>query len=158
MPSVWPNGSTLPANNRPAMPGSVRAAGVADAAYGGGSMIVRSTGTLTLDGGPSGDFIFPGGISFISDGALDVHGTAIDNGWTTSGATYQGVFMQAPAIVDSTGAWAVFAVRTDNLKWVNVSVRRPFPCTRGRCRSKAMAPRHSPPRTPSHRTSISTRW
>jgi len=126
MPSVWPNSSTMPPNNRPTMPGEVRPAGAPDPAYGGGSMIVRSTGTLTLDGGASGDFVFPGGISLISDGVLDLNGTAIDNGWTTSGATYQGVFMQAPYIVDSASANGI-AVRTNNLNWVNFSVRPAVP-------------------------------
>ncbi len=35
MPSVWPNGSPLPANNRPAKPGEIRAAGAPDPVYGG---------------------------------------------------------------------------------------------------------------------------
>ena len=126
MPSVWPGGSTMPANNRPAMAGEVRPAGAPDPVYGGGSMIVRSTGTLTLDGGASGDFVFAGGISFISDGVLDLNGTAIDNGWTTSGATYQGVFMQAPSIVDNASANGI-SVRTNNLNWVNFSVRPAVP-------------------------------
>ena len=126
MPSAWPGGSTLPANNRPVLPGEVRAAGVPDPAYGGGSMIVQATGTFALDGGASGDFVFPGGIALIAGGAFDFKGTAIANGWTTSGTTYQGVFVEAPAIADSSGAGGI-AVRTNHLNWVNFSTRPALP-------------------------------
>ena len=126
MPSAWPGGSTLPANNRPVLPGEVRAAGVPDPGYGGGSMIVQATGTFALDGGASGDFVFPGGIAFIAGGAFDFRGTAIANGWTTSGTTYQGVFVEAPAIADTSGA-AGIAVRTNHLNWVNFSTRPALP-------------------------------
>ena len=126
MPSAWPGGSTLPANNRPVLPGEVRAAGVPDPGYGGGSMIVQATGTFALDGGASGDFVFPGGIALIAGGAFDFRGTAIANGWTTSGTTYQGVFVEAPAIADTSGA-AGIAVRTNHLNWVNFSTRPALP-------------------------------
>jgi hypothetical protein len=126
MPSAWPNGSGLPPNNRPLMPSEIRAAGVADPAYGGGGVIVQATGNLALNGGVSQDFVFPGGLAFIAAGTLDVQGTAIDNGWTTSGQPFQGVFFEAPSIVDSTAATAI-AVRTNNLNWVNASSRPMLP-------------------------------
>ncbi len=122
MPSAWPVGSPLPPNNRPVMPGEVRAAGVPDPAYGGGSMIVQATGTLALAGGTRGDFVFPGGIVLKSGGELDVKGTSVDNAWTTSGASFQGVFMEAPSITD-TGPTARIDVRTNNLNWANVMPR-----------------------------------
>jgi hypothetical protein len=122
MPSAWPNGSILPPNNRPVLPGEVRAAGVPDPAYGGGSMIVQAAGSLTLQGGASGDFVFPGGLVFKAGGALDVKGTAIDNAWTTSGAVFQGVFLEAASIADS-AASARVSVRTNNLNWANFNPR-----------------------------------
>ncbi|MFO1324516.1 MAG: Ig-like domain repeat protein [Burkholderiales bacterium] len=126
MPSAWPNGSPLPPNNRPVMPSEVRAAGVPDPAYGAGSMIVQATGNLTLNGGVSQDLVFPGGVVLKAAGTLDVHGTAIDNGWTTSGASFQGVFLEAASIVDTLGANGI-SVRTNDLNWVNFSVRPTVP-------------------------------
>ena len=122
MPSVWPNGANLPANNRPVMPGEVRPAGVPDPAYGGGSMIVQSTGALTLGGGASDDYVFPGGVVLIAGGVFDAHGVSIDNGWTTSGAAFQGVFVQASSIVDTVSGNGI-TVRTNDLNWANFSVR-----------------------------------
>ena len=126
MPSVWPAGSTLPPNNRPVMPGEVRPAGVGDPSFGGGSMIVQSTGALTLDGGPSSDFVFPGGVVLIADTTIDVRGTVIDNGWNTSGTQYQGAFFQAPSIVDTIAASGI-VVYTNNVNWVNFSTRPSVP-------------------------------
>ncbi len=122
MPSAWPGGSTLPPNNRPVMPAETRAAGVPDPAYGGGSIIVQATGTLTLQGGVSGDFIFPGGLVLKSGGALDLNGTALDNGWTTAGTPFQGVYVEAPSITNSAGG-ARIAVRTNHFNWANFSAR-----------------------------------
>jgi hypothetical protein len=122
MPSAWSNGTNLPANNRPVMPGEVRPAGTPDPAYGGGSMIVQSTGTLMLGGGASGDYVFPGGVVFIAGGTFDAHGVAIDNGWTTSGVAFQGVFVQASSIDDTVSPNGI-TVRTNNLNWANFSVR-----------------------------------
>jgi filamentous hemagglutinin family protein len=121
MPSVWPNGSPLPPNNRPAMPGAVRAAGAPDPAYGGGSIILQATGVVALDGGASGDFVFPGGLVFKA-GLIDVKGTSLDNAWTTSGAPFQGVFLEAGGIFDSFPS-AHVNVRTNDLNWANFSVR-----------------------------------
>jgi hypothetical protein len=122
MPSAWSNGTNLPANNRPVMPGEVRPAGTPDPAYGGGSMIVQSTGALTLGGGASSDYVFPGGVVFIAGGTFDAHGVAIDNGWTTSGVAFQGVFVQANSIDDTVSPNGI-TVRTNNLNWANFSVR-----------------------------------
>ena len=122
MPSVWPNGSTLPPNNRPAMPGDVRAAGLPDPAYGGGSIILQATGAIALQGGASGDLVFPGGLVLKAGGPLDLRGTLLDNAWTTSGAPFQGVFLEAFSIFDSSPA-AHISVRTNDLNWANFSVR-----------------------------------
>lgn len=126
MPSVWPAGSPLPPTNRPVLPNGVRAAGIADPAYGGGQIIVQAAGTLRLDGGASHDFVFPGGFVLKSNGALDLNGTVLVNGWTTSGTTYQGIFLEAPSIVDSSGAVAA-SVYTNDLNWANLSVRPALP-------------------------------
>jgi len=122
MPSLWPNGSTLPANNRPVLPGQVRPAGTPDPAFGGGSIIIQATGNLTLDGGASADFVFPGGIALKAGGTLDTKGTALDNAWTISGQAFQGVFMEAAQIVDTSGG-AGMEIRTNNKNWANFSVR-----------------------------------
>ncbi len=126
MPSVWPNGSTLPATNRPVLAGQSRAAGTPDPAFGGGSIIVQATGNLTLDGGASADFVFPGGIALRTSGTLDTHGTTIDNAWTTSGQSFQGVFMEAAQIVDTTIGGAL-AIRTNDRNWANFSARPAMP-------------------------------
>jgi len=126
MPSSWPAGSALPLNNRPVLPNEVRAAGVPDPSYGGGQVIVQASGSLTLDGGVSGDFVFPGGFVLRANGAIDTRGTTLVNGWTTSGTTYQGIFLEAPSIVDSSGAPAL-DVFTNDLNWANFSVRPALP-------------------------------
>ncbi|MEO8751346.1 MAG: Ig-like domain repeat protein [Casimicrobiaceae bacterium] len=128
MPSVWPNGSPLPPNNRPAMPGEVRAAGAPDPSFGGGSIILQSTGGLALAGGASSDFVFPGGLVIKANGPLDVKGTALDNAWTTSGAPFQGVFLEAFTIFDSSPS-AHLNVRTNDLNWANFSVRPLVPAS-----------------------------
>ena len=121
MPSLWPNGSTMPATNLPVLAGQVRPAGTPDPTYGGGSIIVQATGNLTLAGGASADLVFPGGLVLKAGGTLDVKGTAIDNAWTTSGQAFQGVFMEATQIVD-TGAGGTMEIRTNNRNWTNFSV------------------------------------
>jgi hypothetical protein len=126
MPSAWPGGSTLPPNNRPVMPGETRPPGTPDPSYGGGSMIVQAKGSFTLDGGVSQDFVFPGGLAFLAGGVFDVNGVGIDNGWTQSGTPLQGVFIEAPSIVDNSPA-SVISVRTNNFNWVNFSTRPTLP-------------------------------
>jgi hypothetical protein len=122
MPSAWPAGASLPPSNRPVMPNETRPPGAPLPAYGGGSMIVQARGSFTLDGGASGDFVFPGGLAFLAGGTFDVNGVAIDNGWTQAGTPLQGVFIEAPAIVDNSPV-PFIAVRTNHLNWVNFSVR-----------------------------------
>ncbi|MEO8751864.1 MAG: hypothetical protein ABI624_04215, partial [Casimicrobiaceae bacterium] len=118
MPSAWPGGSTLPPNNPPVLQGATRAAGVPDPAYGGGSMIVQATGTLALVGTPTNDFVFPGGVVLKAGGALNLNSVVIDNGWTTTGKPYQGLFIESPTILNSGGN---IQMLTNNLNWMNFS-------------------------------------
>ncbi len=111
-------GSSYPPNNAPVPPGGSRLPGVPDPPFGGGSLIVQAAGFLKLDGGASGDFVFPGGIVLVADGVLDVGGVTIDNGWTTGGAVFQGVFLESPHITGSAGRIDVF---TNDRNWVNMS-------------------------------------
>ena len=62
MPSAWPAGVNLPPNNAVVMPGGARPPGVPEPAYGGGSMILQASGSLTLVNGGTNDFVFPGAI------------------------------------------------------------------------------------------------
>ncbi len=126
MPSVWPTGSPLPPNNRPVLPNAVRPAGTPDASYGGGQVIVQAAGTLRLDGGASRDFVFPGGFVLRAGTAIDINGATLVNGWTTSGTVYQGTFLEAPSIVDTSGK-ATLDVYTNDLNWTNFSVRPTVP-------------------------------
>ncbi len=123
MPSAWPAGVTAPANNAVVPPGGTRPAGQPDPAYGGGSMIVQAEGTLTLAGGSPGDFVFPGGIALKADGPIDLNGVLVNQGWTTSGKSFQGVFFEAPAIGSSAGNLRVYG---NDLNWINFST---FPAT-----------------------------
>jgi filamentous hemagglutinin family protein len=116
MPSTWPAGSSLPPNNLPVPPGGSRPAGAPAPGFGGGSMIVQATGTLTLAN--SNDFVFPGAIVLKSAGALDVNGVVINNSWTGAGQSFQGVFFESPSIVSTSG---LIQVLTNNLNWVNFS-------------------------------------
>jgi hypothetical protein len=123
MPSAWPPGSTVPANNAVVAPGSVRAAGVPDPAYGGGSMIFQATGALTLVHGGTNDFVFPGAIVLKAGGPLDLNGVVVDQAWTTSGRTFQGIFFESPSISSSNGNIQTYG---NDLNWVNFST---FPLT-----------------------------
>ena len=118
MPSAWPAGVTSPANNRPVLQGGSRPPGAPNPGYGGGSMIVQATGALSLAGGASNDFVFPGGVVLKAGGNLDVKGVAVTNGWTTSGQSFQGIFLESPNIVSTGGN---IRVLTSNLNWVNFS-------------------------------------
>jgi len=126
MPSSWPAGSALPPNNRPVLPNAVRPAGTPDPGYGGGQIIIQAAGTLKLDGGASHDFAFPGGFVLRAGTAIDINGTLLVNGWTTSGTVYQGTFLEAPSIVDRSGS-ATLDVFTNDLNWTNFSVRPTVP-------------------------------
>jgi hypothetical protein len=118
MPSAWPGGVTSPTNNRPVLQGGTRPPGTPLPGYGGGSMIVQATGTLSLVGGVSNDFVFPGGVVLKAGGNLDLKGVAVTNGWTTSGQSFQGIFLESPNIVSTGGNLRVL---TSNLNWVNFS-------------------------------------
>ena len=123
MPSSWPPGSTVPVNNAVVAPNGVRAAGVPDPAYGAGSIIVQASGSLALVDGGTHDFVFPGGIVLKSGVSIDTAGVQVNQGWTTSGQSFQGTFFEAPVIMSSTGFIQSY---TNNLNWVNFSV---FPST-----------------------------
>jgi len=118
MPSAWPAGTSRPPNNLPVLPGGTRAPGTPDPGFGAGSMIVQASGTLTLVGSGSNDFVFPGGIVLKSGGTLDLNGVVIDNGWTTTGKSFQGVFFESTNIVSNAGN---IQVLTNNLNWINFS-------------------------------------
>lgn len=120
MPSAWPPGSPEPVNNAPVLPGQFRPAAVPDPAYGGGSLIVQATGALVLDGGVSNDFVFPGSLVLVAGDVLDFNGVTVDNGWTTGGQAWQGMFFEAPVITSSNGPIAAYA--SDN-NWINFNVK-----------------------------------
>lgn len=118
MPSAWEPGSTVPPNNAVVPKGGTRAAGVPEPSYGGGSMIVQATGNLRVVSGPTNDFVFPGAIVMKSLGTLDLNGVVINQGWTTSGQQFQGVFFEATSIVSPAGN---IQVLTNNPNWINFS-------------------------------------
>lgn len=117
MPSAWPAGITLPANNAVVLPGSVRPPNTPPPSYGGGSMIVQATGKLTL-AGAAGDLVFPGGIVLKAGVAIDFDGIAVNQGWTTSGQSFQGLFFEAPAIGNRKGLIQIYG---NDLNWANFS-------------------------------------
>ena len=119
MPSAWPAGANLPANNAVVAPGATRPAGVPEPAYGGGSMIVQATGTLALRNGGSNDFTFPGAIALKAGGTLDFNGVTVNQGWTTTGQSFQGLFFEAPNIVSPAGLIRLYG---NDLNWMNFSV------------------------------------
>jgi hypothetical protein len=118
MPSAWPAGVNLPPNNAVVMPGGARASGVPEPAYGGGSMILQASGSLTLVNGGTNDFVFPGAIVLKAGADLNVNGVAVDQGWTTSGQAFQGIFFEAPNIVSPNGLIRVYG---NDLNWMNFS-------------------------------------
>ncbi|MEP7327985.1 MAG: Ig-like domain-containing protein [Betaproteobacteria bacterium] len=122
MPSAWPSGWAIPANNAVVAPGDVRPAGMPDPGYGGGSMIVQAEGRITLGATATGDFAFPGAVVLKSDVAIDTNGVLVNQGWTASGRAFQGVFFEAPSI----GSSSFIRVYGNDLNWVNFST---FPAT-----------------------------
>ena len=118
MPSAWPGGSSSPPNNPVLAPGGTRPAGVSEPPYGGGSMIVQATGALSLAGGTTNDFGFPGGIVLKAGGDLNLNGVIVNQGWTTTGKAFQGVFFESPNIVSPNGNIQVYS---NDLNWVNFS-------------------------------------
>jgi hypothetical protein len=122
MPSAWPAGTSFPQNNAVVAPTGSRPAGTPEPAYGGGSMIIHATGSLSFfDGGPTGtkDFVFPGAMVFISDVAIDLAGVTLNQGWTTTGRAFQGIFLEAPSITSSVGTIKLFS---NDLNWTNFSI------------------------------------
>jgi filamentous hemagglutinin family protein len=118
MPSILPAALALPPNNAPLPLGAVRSAGAGDPTYGGGSMILQATGSLTLQPGASNDFAFPGSIVLKAGTTLDAMGVSVDNGWTTSGQAFQGIYFEAPVIANSVGN---LQAQTNDLNWINFS-------------------------------------
>ena len=117
MPSAWPAGVNVPVNNAVVAPNGSRAPGVPLPAYGGGSMILQSTGMMTLVNGGTNDFVFPGAIVLKAMGDLNLNGVVVNQGWTTTGQTFQGIFLESPAIV-SPGLIQLYG---NNLNWLNFS-------------------------------------
>jgi Bacterial Ig-like domain (group 3) len=118
MPSAWPAGSTAPVNNAVVPEAGSRPAGVPDPPYGGGSMIIRADGVITLGDEGTGDFVFPGAIVLKSDVAIDFNNVRLNQGWTTSGQAFQGVFLEAPQIMSSIGNIRVYG---NDRNWINFS-------------------------------------
>ncbi len=118
MPSAWPGGSTLPANNAPVPFDATRPPGVSEPTFGGGSMIIQSTGSMKVMGGTSGDLAFPGAIAIIAAGTIDLGGVRVNQGWTTTGRALQGLFFESPSIVSTGGD---IRALTNNLNWINFS-------------------------------------
>ncbi|MFO1322641.1 MAG: M12 family metallo-peptidase [Burkholderiales bacterium] len=118
MPSSWPAGFTSPPNNSPLAPGAVRPPGTPEPAYGGGSMIVQGTVSLALVNGGTNDFVFPGAIVLKAGNDLDLNGVLVNQGWTTTGKQFQGIFLEAPNIVSPAGNMQFY---TNYPNWVNFS-------------------------------------
>lgn len=118
MPSSWPASVSYPANGAVVMPGATRSAGAPDPAHGGGSMIVQASGSLRLVDGGTNDFVFPGAIVLKAGTTLDLNGVAVDQGWTTSGQAFQGLFFEAPSIVSPRDFIRVYG---NDLNWSNFS-------------------------------------
>jgi len=118
MPSSWPSGSSAPPNNAPVLPADFRPAGQPDPPYGGAGLILQVTGSLGLGGGLPNDFVYPGSIVLKAADTINFNGVRVDNAWTTSGTSFQGLFFEAPNIVSTTGN---IQVRTNDLNWANFS-------------------------------------
>ncbi len=103
MPSAWPAGYNVPANNAVVPPGGSRPAGTPQPAYGGGSMILQATGSMTLVNGGTNDFVFPGAIVLKALGYLNVNAVQVNQGWTSLGQAFQGIFFESPTIVSPNG-------------------------------------------------------
>ena len=117
-PSSWPADASVPSNNLTVPFGNGLPAGAPDASYGGGSMIVQSTGWMSLLAGTSNDFVFPGAVVLKAAGALDLNGVAISQGWTASGRPFQGLFFESPYILSSSGDVQLFS---NDFNWMNFS-------------------------------------
>ncbi len=118
MPSAWPAGMAHPANNAVVPPVGTRPAGIPDPGYGGGSLVVQGDHALTLVNRGTNDFVFPGAIALKAGGTLDFNGVIVNQGWTTTGRTFQGMFFESPNIVSSI---ANIELNTNDLNWANFS-------------------------------------
>lgn len=118
MPTLW-SGSLigLPFNNRPVPALGVRPPGTGEPPYGGGSIIVQAAGKLTLAAGGSADFVFPGGVVLKAGSTLDLNGVTVNQGWTTAGRAFQGIYFEAPDIVTPT----LTNIFSNDLNWTNFS-------------------------------------
>ena len=81
-------------------------------------MIIQATGSLGLISGSSNDFAFPGAIVLKAGGDLNLNGVTVNQGWTTSGQAFQGIFLESPNIVSPS---ANIRLYSNNLNWVNFS-------------------------------------
>jgi filamentous hemagglutinin family protein len=118
MPSSWPAGAPLPKNNAPIPFGGVRPPGTGEPPFGGGSMIVQATGNLMLhDDGVARDFAFTGGIVLKAGGTLNLNGVTVNQGWTTSGKAFQGIYFESPNITSA----SVVSILSNDLNWTNFS-------------------------------------
>ena len=118
MPSSWPAGAPVPKNNAPLPVGGVRPPGTGEPPFGGGSMIVQATGNLMLhDDGSARDFVFTGGIVLKAGGTLNLNGVTVNQGWTTSGKAFQGIYLESPNITSAT----VVSILSNDLNWTNFS-------------------------------------
>ncbi|HTR57390.1 MAG TPA: Ig-like domain repeat protein [Casimicrobiaceae bacterium] len=117
MPSLWPAGMALPANNAPVPAGGMRPAGVPEPTYGGGSIILQATGTVTLLGGASNDLAFPGGIVLLSGSTLNLAGVSVNQGWTAAGKAFQGLYFESPDIISG----STVSILSNDLNWTNFS-------------------------------------
>jgi len=118
-PSAWPPGSTAPRNNLPVLPGTTRPGTTPEPPYGGGSMVINvMDGWLHLTSGATNDFVFPGALALISSREIDTSGVVVNQGWTTSGRTFQGLFFDAPKIFSSIGQFDAYS---NAQNWVNFS-------------------------------------
>jgi hypothetical protein len=73
---------------------------------------------LALRNGGTNDFAFPGAIALKAGGTLDFNGVAVNQGWTTTGQSFQGLFFEAPSIVSPAGLIQLYG---NDLNWMNFS-------------------------------------
>jgi len=116
MPSLWSGVPLLPNSPFVVAPGDILPAGTIEPGEGG-SLIVSATGNLTLTSGATNDFVFAGGIVLKAGGTLDVNGVVVNQGWTTSGRAFQGIFLESPYIVSP----STIRIFSNDLNWTNFS-------------------------------------
>ena len=126
------SGSTVSVNN-PCYSGLcvVPSGGYIPQSNAGSSFLVTATGNLSvgasngpgtfIGGGPGGlsytnGFLFPGGVSFVAGGALNVN-TVVDNAFIGTAVPFQGVYFQGTTIN------ALLPIYTNGNSFVNYSVR-----------------------------------